>query len=150
MATTQSALAALQDPTRANPSRLPLPNQAGGAVQMAVIHCVLGAGAAADIIELCYLPVGAIPIPGLSFVDAEDCGTTLTLDVGWAENPDGWADGIDIAAAGKVQFTTGTQLPSNLVAEAIPSALIYATVATSGTPTTTADLVFHLAYKLPA
>src|SRR5205085_1442778 len=105
----QTTLHAAQDADRLNPARLPAPNQAGGAVQLAVVPYALdGDEAADDKIQLCVLPAGAIPIPGLSFVDAEDPGTTLTADIGYASDPDALADGITLSSGGQVAFTSGT------------------------------------------
>ena len=61
------------------------------------------------------LPAGAIPIPGLSFVDAEDPGTALEVDVGYASNPDALADGIALSSGGHVLFTSGT-MPADALA----------------------------------
>lgn len=150
MASTNSVLYELQKSTRVKTSRLPAPNQAGGAVQMAVVPCVLGAGALNDTINLCKLPVGAIPIPALSFVLCDDAGVTLTMDVGTAEDADMMAAGLDLATAGKKEFASTAAFPAVLTPVATASQDIIATVASSTTPSATAKLVFHIAYKVPA
>jgi len=45
-------------------------------------YTTTGTTAAADVLYLAKLPVGAIVIPGLSFVDTEDCGTDISIKVG--------------------------------------------------------------------
>jgi hypothetical protein len=153
MATFESALYALQKPDRVNTVRLPNPNQAGGGVQMAVVpYALVATEAANDIINLCILPAGAILLPGLSFVDCEDPGTTLTADIGYASNPDALADGITLSNGGHVLFTSGTMPSDALVPAALAAAdiAIYATVATASTLTAAKKVVFNIAYKVPA
>lgn len=155
MATFSSALYALQKSDRVNTSRLPAPNQAGGGVQLATVpYAVAGTEdeATPDKINLCILPAGAIPLPGLSWVDCEDPGTALTLDIGYASNPDALADGLDLAAAGHKPFTTPAIPADALVPAPLAAAdtTIYATVATGTTLTVGKILVFNIAYKLAA
>ena len=153
MPTFETTLYAAQKPDRANTVRLPAPNQAGGAVQFAVVKYELAATeTTADTINLCILPDGAIPIPGLSFVDCADPGTTLTMDIGYASNPDALADGIVLSAGGHVLFTSGTMPADALTPAALAAAdhAIVATVMSDSTLTASADLVFHIAYKMPA
>ena len=94
MATFASVHYALQKEDRANPSRLSTPNVASGRVEFAYIpYALAGTEAANDIINLCVLPAGAVPIVPLCHVTCSaDPGTTLTLDVGTAGDPDGLAD----------------------------------------------------------
>lgn len=157
MAIFNTTLYAAQDRDRLNPARLPAPNQAGGGVQCAVVPYALdGDEAANDTINLCTLPAGAIPIPGLSFVDAEipasGDGAALTADVGYASNPDALADGIALTSGGHVPFTSGT-MPADVLA---PSALgasdttLVAKVVSATGLTEGKKLVFHIAYKIPA
>jgi hypothetical protein len=155
MATFESSIYALQKPDRVNPVRLPAPNIAGGGVQMAVVKYELAgteAHGTSDTINLCILPTGAIPIPGLSFVDCADPGTTLAVDIGYASNPDALADGITLSSGGHVLFTSGTMPADALTPAALASTdtTIYATVTNASTLTASADLVFHIAYKIPA
>lgn len=146
-----SAIYDLQKDDRTNPARLATANLTGGAVHVAVVPCLLGAGTVGHTLNLCKLPVGAIPLPGLSFVICEDAGGTLTMNVGTAEDEDMLAAGIDLAAAaGRVQFTNSATFPALLAPARLASADVIAKVVTSGTPLTTAQLVFHIAYKLPA
>jgi hypothetical protein len=159
MATINTTLYVAQDEDRVNPARLPAPNQAGGGVQMAVVPYVLaGTEATNDTINLCVLPAGAIPIPGLSFVDCSAAtatgeGAAFVLDIGYASNPDALADGIALTAGGHVLVTSGT-MPADALAPAklgSGDTTLVATVASAvGTVAAAAKVVFHLAYKVPA
>ncbi len=156
-----SNLYASQDADRANPARLAGANQASGAVHMAVVPYALKADpgnpgealeATGDYIRLCVLPAGAIPIPGLSFVEAADPGTTLTVDVGYGDKLDALADGIVLSSGGHVAFTSGTMPADALTPAALASdeTTLVATVTGADTLTAGAKLVFHIAYKMPA
>jgi hypothetical protein len=92
-----------------------------------------------DTFQLFDLPPGAVVVPELSSITASaDPGTTLTVDVGDAANPDRYCDGANLgalSAAGNVSF----------IAAAIPDAVftpyrnnveptrVYATAMTVGT-----------------
>lgn len=156
MPTFETPTYAASKPDRANPSRLALPNNASGNVEyVRAKYTLLGTEAAADIINLCILPVDAIPLPQLSSVYSTDPGTTLTLDIGTADNPDGWADGITLSAGGLINATSGTAPawlePTPLIADTgalnkAGSAVVYATVASANTLTAAVVLYFCLAY----
>jgi hypothetical protein len=139
-----------QSESRVNPSRLAATNVVSGSVEFAVVSYTLaGTEAAADVVNLCLLPAGAIPIPELSSVTASaDPATTdssdpenpitgvLTIDIGTAADTDGWADGIDLSAGGKVSAVSGT-LPAWVTTKTpivantgSGNAIVYATVAT--------------------
>lgn len=160
MPTFTTAVFDAQVATRANPSRLAAENLASGEIQYAVIPYTLTSGtdeAAADIIKLCKLPAGAIPVPQLSSITADaDPGTAFTVHVGTAANDDGWGASVALTVAGKVEFCTlsGTMpawlAPTGLVGDTgdAASALVYATVVTSTSPTAGVTLYFTLAYKL--
>ncbi len=148
----------LQKPDRSRTSLQAPPNVSDGEVIYARIPVSFaGTESAADTVNLCQLPVGAIPIPALSSVSVlADPGTTLTVDIGNAADPDGWCDGANVAAVGLV----------NCLAPAIPAyestvttlaadsgaddglTTIYATWATVGS-NSAATFIFNLAYKLP-
>jgi hypothetical protein len=158
MAEFNSTVYTAQKATRANPSRLATQNSASGTIQVAKIPYTLAATEVAnDTINLCVLPAGAIPLPELSsVVCSADPGTTLTLDIGNADNPDGWADGIVLSAGGQVACTN-TAIPAWVADTPIVtdsgfatagSAVIYATVASANTLTASVVLYFNLAYKL--
>jgi hypothetical protein len=156
--TFNSAQYLLEIPTRANPSRLAPANVSSGDVEYAVIPYVLTSGtdeAATDIINLCILPAGCIPVPQLSSITCSaDPGTAFTVDVGTAANTDGWGDGVALTAAGKVEFCAAAHtqpawlVPTGLVADTgSGNAVVYATVDTSTSPTAGVILYFTLAYK---
>lgn len=115
-----------------------------------VPYALAGTEAAADIINLCKLPPGSIPVPGASFIVCEDPGTALILDIGTTADPDGWADGVDCQAAGKKECVFSTVTPAwALTATATTVQDISATVDTATTLTAAKKVIFHLAY-LPA
>jgi hypothetical protein len=147
-----------QKADRANPSRLAAPNLASGTVEFAVARYTLTAGtdeAAADLINLCVLPAGAIPIPHLSKVVCDaDPGTAFTIDVGTADNPDGWGDAIALTTAGIIEFVAAAHTmpawlaPTPIVPDAASgNAIVYATVVTSTAPVAGVNIDFVLAYK---
>lgn len=151
MATYETAFYATQDPDRVNTSRLPAANIASGDIEVCQVSYALSSGTeeiANDIINLAILPVGAILVPALCSVLCADPGTTLTLDVGYADNPDAYADGIVLSSGGRVEFTSGTA-PSGMVPEAMTTGTLIATVASAGTLTDAVVLYFTIAYKRP-
>lgn len=78
-----------------------------GAVQYARLVVPLTIdNAANDVIDLIELPRGATVLPELSRVIVTDDATSgaLTLDIGDASDPDRYADGIDAATPGIVEF----------------------------------------------
>jgi hypothetical protein len=149
--------------TRANTSRLAPANVTSGDVEFAVIPYPLTAGtdeAATDIINLCVLPAGCIPLPALSSITCDaDPGTAFTVDVGNTSNVDGWGDGVALTTAGKVEFCAAAHTQplwlaqTPLEADAVEAGAgagntrIFATVMTSTSPTAGVNLVFTLAYK---
>lgn len=147
-----------QKASRTNPSRLADANVASGTVEFAVIPYTLTSGtdeAADDLINLCVLPAGCIPVPQLSSITCDaDPGTAVTVDVGTAANDDGWGDGVALTAAGKVEFCAAAHTAPAWLAQTplVPdtgsgNAIVYATVKTSTSPTAGVNLVFTLAYK---
>lgn len=156
MPTFNTAVYNVQKPDRANPSRLADPNTASGNLEYVIVpYTLLGTEVANDIINLCILPVDAIPLPQLSHVYSADPGTTLTAHVGTAADVDGWANGLVLSAGGRVEFTSGTApqwlTKTPLVADTgalntAGSAVVFATVASANTLTPGVVLYFALAY----
>lgn len=147
-----------QSPTRSNLSRNAPANTTSNDVQFAVIPYVLTSGtdeAAADIIQLCILPAGAVPVPALSSITCDiDPGTAFTVDVGTAADVDGWGDGVALTDKGKIEFcATAHTAPAWLVNTPLVAdsgsgnAVVYATVMTATAPVAGAILYFTLAYK---
>ena len=148
-----------QNLSRSNTSRNAAPNSVSNDVQFARIVYTLTAGTdetSGDLIDLCVLPAGSIPLPELSRVTCDaDPGTVVTLDIGTAANTDGWGDGLAIVAAGTYEFCTSalTQpawlAEHQLVADTLTpgNVKVYATCGTVTAPTAGVNLVFTLAYK---
>jgi hypothetical protein len=161
MATFKTNLYNAQDADRANPARLPAANQASGAVHVAVVpYTTINTSNPAtpvaeqdgDTINLCVLPAGAIPIPGLSFVDLQVPGTTLTVNIGYESNSAALAQALDLSDGGHVSFTSGTMPTDALVPKAIGAGdtVIVATLASVDGLLEGKKMVFHVAYKVPA
>ena len=74
--------------------------------------------AASDTVNLFKVPAGVAINPASISIYAEDPGTTLTVDIGFAGDPDSLVDGLDISAGGfflgsaapGVDFLTGAAL----------------------------------------
>jgi hypothetical protein len=147
-----------QNADRVNTARLASANVASGDVEFARIPYVLTSGtdeAAADVINLCVLPAGIIPVPELSSITCDgDPGTAFTVDVGTAADVDGWGDGVALTDKGKVEFcATAHTAPAWLAATPLVAdtnsgnAVVFATVVTSTAPVAGVKLYFTLAYK---
>jgi hypothetical protein len=159
MATYNTPFYLTQDPARANPSRLATPNVGSGDVEFAVIpYTLIGPVAGevnGDILNLCLLPVGCIPLPALSKVTCSaDPGTGLVIDVGTPVDPDGWMDGITLSNGGQVEATSGTMplwvAQTPLVAEPnnnTGNVAVIATVVSASALVAGVVLHFTLAYK---
>jgi hypothetical protein len=137
--------------------RLGASNISSGTVEYAVIPYVLaGTEAAADVINLCLLPAGVIPVPELSkMVCMSDPGTAFTVKIGTAADDDGWAVSLAATVAGAVEtlISGGTApawmvTPTPLVADTgSGNAIVKATVSTATAITATTVIHFILAYK---
>ena len=152
----------LQKPDRARTGLQATANVSSGEVHYAFIpYTVATTEAAADTINLCQLPTGAIPIPQLSsiWIPTDNVThTTASIDVGCTLNPDGWFDGVSLLAAGNIMACSGTApeyaaTPTSLAADAGAEdglVTIYATIAAaSGGAFTAGSWYFCLAYKMP-
>ncbi len=127
-------------------------NAAVGELYHAFVTYALSSGVeevATDIINLITLPVGAYLVPHMCSVFSADPGTTLTLDVGYAANPDAYADGIVLSAGGEIKFNSATAPSGALAIEPITTGAVYATVNSAGTLTDAVVLSFSLVFKLP-
>ena len=128
-------------------------DRTGGILLLATaIYTLLGTEAGNDTIELCDIPPGAVIVPQLCHVTGADPGTTLTLDIGDADNPDGLADGIVLSAGGQVAFCSGT-LPAEATAPVRAGNTgrrILATVASADTLTPGVKLAFTIAFRAKA
>jgi len=115
----------------------------------AVTYALAGTEQANDLIYIGKLPVGAKVVPTLCSVVCADPGTTLTLDIGTAEDTDLLADGIVLSAGGRVEFTSGTMPAGALALTKLASEDVYATVASAAALTATAKVVFNLVWTTP-
>lgn len=131
---------------------LPQANFANAKLRYATIRYALaGTEATADILNLVRLKPGVVILPQLSKITCEDPGTALTLDIGFASNPDALCDGAALTTAHDVFFTgapsvTAVDQQYNPVALAAGDELIYATLVLVDTPTAGAEIVITLAY----
>jgi hypothetical protein len=113
------------------------------------IPSTLAANDILNIIPAGLLPIGAVVVPQLSSVTSADPGTTLTLDIGFAANPDAYADGITLSAGGQIAFTSGTLPDAVTTPVRIENATgaIYATVMSAAAITNATVLTFVIAYR---
>ena len=125
----------------------------GGEVRFAQCsYTTTSATAAADVLKLCVLPAGAIVIPGLSFVQTEDCGTDISIKIGDDDSTaddDRYSTAISLASPGRIAFAAGVAGPN-------PHALasqcaIQGVIVDAGTISVTAgaDFTIWIAYRLP-
>jgi hypothetical protein len=128
-------------------------DDANGKLTVATANVTLTSATAANdilnIIPAGLLPIGAVVVPQLCSVTSADPGTTLTLDIGYAANPDAYADGITLSAGGQIAFTSGTLPAAVTTPVRITGAAdaIYATVMTANTVTDATVLTFIIAYR---
>ena len=126
----------------------------GGLAMIERLYTLLGTEAQGELIRICRNPVRAKLVPHLSAVCCEDPGTTLTLDIGDAEDADRYADGIVLSAGGTILLssTSCEQSVDPAVTSDDPDDdqgdWIYATVATVSTLTEGADLRFKLVFQV--
>jgi len=100
---------------------------------------------ATDTFNLYKLKVGQTLIPGLSYVTTDSAGSTLTIDIGDDTDPNGYADGMNLATAGKVNFCDPA-IPAYEDAPHVATAAtedVIVTIASSTSPTA-ASVVFYL------
>jgi len=117
-------------------------------------YTMLGTEAAADVINLIQLEAGTQILTHLSRTYSNAIATTATLDigdldalgVGTAADPDRWADGLDVAAAGWDLFSANSSaaqiVPYNLGSRA----WVQCTFKTLVTPVAGKILTFWIVY----
>lgn len=119
-ATTQSTEYAAQVAATTNfNDRIDDNRNIGGMIQFARIEVPLTAdNAANDVITLIELPEGAVVIPELSKVLVTDdvSSGAVTVDIGDESDVDRYADGINLASVGTVDFTS-------VISGTVPAAL---------------------------
>jgi len=154
MATFKSTLVTKQEAAATKPSAgLRDGDDAFGVLLHAIANVTVPSTLAAnDILEIippALIPVGAVLVPQLCSVTSADPGTTLTLDIGDAANPDRYADGIVLSAGGIVGFCSALPVPAGVAA---PFRLteqlgIQALVVSANTITDATVLTFLLVYR---
>lgn len=153
MATLKTANYLLQAADRANTSRRSSLNVASGEIEVAVIpYTLTGAEATNDILNLCVLPAGAVPVLHLCCINNIAAGTALTAKVGTAADDDGLFIAAAIQAAGTKQMLTAAPpawvVPTPLVADTgSGNAIVFATLTLVTTPTAGVTVYFNIAYK---
>lgn len=107
-----------------------------------------GTETTSDIINICKLPPGSVPVVSLCNVFCEDPGTTLAIDVGTSADVDELADGIALSNGGLVNFTAGTAPALARTPAAYDREVtVYATPTSVSALTAGADLIFTLVYS---
>lgn len=162
MATFDTAHYALQKPDRARTGLQAPPNISDGMVHYAFLPYVCATTeATADIINLCQLPVGAIPIPQLSsvWIPADNVTHTVaTVSVGIAGATTSWMNAVSLLAAGNIMALSGTapayaSTATSLAADSGADDGLVTVIATLGTlsggAVTAGSWYFCLAYKIP-
>lgn len=159
MATAETTLYAAQKPTRIAQARLPAAN--AQKINFMKIPWTSTALTTGQTLALCRLPAGCVPRPDLStvYMSTDITAQTLTVDIGNAADPNGWAAALDIAAIGVKPmipsamgtvpefFTTRTILADDTGDQATD---IYATFAIGSGALDVGELVtFVLAYEYP-
>lgn len=146
----------LQKPTRVNTSRLPNPNIGSGQVEFATIPYTTDGNEGTSephTILLMELPPGTIPMPMLSRVTCSaTSGGTLVVDIGTAQDPNGWASGMVLSSGGEVTCNSAAHAafnaPTAITADTgATNATVYATISSAATVTAGIVLYFTLAYK---
>ena len=146
-----------QKQSRANTSRLPAPvSKTPVYVKIPWTSTALSSG---DTINLIQLPPGSIPRPELSkiIMSTDITASTLTVDIGPASDPNGWAAAVDCAAIGVKECCSASAAPpayiakTELAADSNSTVVdIYATVTIGSGTLDAGELVtFLLAYELP-
>lgn len=117
-------------------------------------YTMLGTEAANDLVNVVKLPMRAMVDPSLSSVVSDGIATTATLDigdddvlgVGAAADPDRYADGLDVAAAG-IDVFSSIAAAARLTPYVLGSeAWIVCKFATLVTPVAGKKLTFRVAY----
>lgn len=155
--TTKTDLGTLQDSPNIGARAQGL--KASGIILIATsTYTMLGTEAANDLVYICRLPPRAMVDPTLSSVVSEGIATTATLDigddddegVGAVADPDRYADGLDIAAAG-VDLFSAIAAAARLTPYVTSKACwLQAKFATLVTPVADKKLVFRVAYVVVA
>lgn len=154
MATTTTTFFDAQIYTRANKARLPAP--LSKFTKFMHVPWTATALTTGQTVSICALPPGVIPRPALSFIimTTDITTSTLTVDIGPAADPNGWAAAVDCAAIGLKACCIATTAPpayaitaTALVADTgLDYVEIYATFTLGASTLDLEGIVFVLAY----
>lgn len=120
-------------------------------VTMVPITWEIPAGAAAaDTVNLVSLHPGQYIVPSLCWVECENPGTTLTLDIGdtddtTAADPDRYVDGLNVSAGGGFAWTAADGVHTLTPYVIQKECVLQATLATAASLTTGQDFTFWVA-----
>lgn len=116
----------------------------GGEVLYLVASATTTAIDAGSTINVGIIPAGARVIPALSYVVHGAVGTSVTFDIGDSADPNRYADGLDVAAAGTTQFDI------HLTSEYTTLSTTNTIICTTADATMDADieLLFIVAYRV--
>lgn len=126
-------------------------DRTGGLLLLATAQWQLDLSAAAgDTIQIFDLPAGAVIVPALSQVHVGgDPGTTLTLDVGDAADPNRYADTLVCSNGGEIRFNSGTMpIASSSPYRAPAQTRIFATVKSASGLAAAVGVNFTIAYRV--
>jgi len=156
MPTFKSTLVTKQQAARTKPSAgLRNGDEAFGILMIATASVTIPDTLAVnDILEIIppeLIPVGAVVVPQLCSCTSPDPGTTLTIDVGDAVDPDRYADGIVLSNGLQVGFCSALPIPDAVANpfRLTEQAVIQATVKSASSITNTV-LTFIIAYRAKA
>ena len=136
------------NPSSSNP--LPAANLQNAKVRYAKIEATVASlGATSDTFSLVRLPVGATVIPGLSKIICESPGTTVTGTIGDAGSANRYLTSTALGGSARDIFWSSGPGAAAYVGYTIAAGneTIIWTSGTIGTPTTTAKIVFLVAYS---
>lgn len=134
-------------PTSSNP--LPMAYLQNGKLRYATIEATIASlGATSDTFSLVKLPVGTRVVPGLSKIICESPGTTVTGTIGDAGSATRYMTSTALGGSARDIFWSSAPGAAAYVGYAIAAGneTIVWTSSTIGTPTTTAKIVFLVAY----
>lgn len=111
---------------------------------------ILSGTAANDLINLIDLHPGQMLLPQLCWIECDNPGTTLTLDIGdtddtVAADPDRYVDGVVVSAGGGFAWTGADGVHTMTPYVIQKKCVLQAKVATASSLTTGADILFYIA-----
>lgn len=140
-------------------SKYPTQQNEQGKLRITLVPYTLSTESTNDIIRLTRVKPGTKILSTVSRIVCEDPGTALTLDIGFASNPDALCDGAALTTAHDVTWT-GAPSTTVVANQYVPAAIavtadtatdvdIYATVVLATAPTAGAKILFQIAWLEP-